>query len=112
MSTKYIVKSKKGWEVKNAKAERATKIFDNQNMAIDYAAGIKGTKTIMVQRRDGKFRKLTGWDEVRSSNDIIHPEKNFPKKKTKKGRAWLLAIPYLVLIGGGAVIGMWIGGLF
>lgn len=112
MSTKYIVRTEKGWEVKNAKAERATRIFDHQSMAIDYAAGIKGTKTIMVQNKEGKFRKLTGWDETKSSNDVMHPEKNFEKPKHKRYSKWFYVIPYVVLLGVGIVIGLWIGGVF
>lgn len=112
MATKYIVKSKKGWEVKNAKAARATRIFETQALAIDYAAGIKGTKTIMVHDHEGKFREITGWDQVNASNDVIHPEKNYPAGKKKKYSKWLYVLPYVVFVAVGAVIGMWIGGLF
>lgn len=113
MATKYIVKSKKGWEVKNAKAARATKIFDTQAHAIDYAAGIKGTKTIMVHDHEGKFREVTDWDQINASNDVIHPEKNNPaSKKRKISKWWPYVLPYVLFLAAGTVIGMWIGGLF
>ncbi|WP_211246863.1 DUF2188 domain-containing protein [Mesomycoplasma molare] len=54
---KYVVNHNEGWAVKNANAERATKIFKTQKEAIDYAKKLKETTSVMIQGKDGKFRK-------------------------------------------------------
>lgn len=54
---KYIVNHEGKWAVKNANAERITKICETQKEAIEYAKSLDNTSTIMIQGRNGKFRK-------------------------------------------------------
>ncbi|MGZ9413251.1 DUF2188 domain-containing protein [Mycoplasma sp. 480] len=54
---KYVVNHNGDWAVKNANAERATKIFKTQKEAIEYAKQLKETTAVMIQGKDGKFRK-------------------------------------------------------
>lgn len=54
---KYVVNHNGAWAVKNAHAERVTKTFATQKEAIDYARKLKETTSVMIQGRDGKFRK-------------------------------------------------------
>lgn len=59
---KYVVHHNGSWAVKNAKADRVTKIFKTQKEAIRYASSLESTSTIMVQSRTGSFRSLSKWD--------------------------------------------------
>ncbi|AAT27645.1 DUF2188 domain-containing protein [[Mycoplasma] mobile] len=54
---KYVVNHDGKWAVKNANAEKVTKVCDTQKEAIDYAKSLDNTSAIMIQGRDGKFRK-------------------------------------------------------
>jgi len=49
------------WQVKAAGAEKALKLFDTQQQAIDYAKKVAGNQeaNIMIHKKDGSFRKLT-----------------------------------------------------
>ncbi len=67
MSVKYVTRraEDKKWCVKNAKASKATRVFSTQKEAIQYAGSLKSTTSIMVQSKEGKFRKVSTWDGVK-----------------------------------------------
>ena len=81
MSIKYIVRRAEDqkWCVKNAKAGKPTGIFETQKAAIDYAESLKSTSGILIQSKDGKFRKVSSWDVAYHAA----PSKS-AAKKTKK----------------------------
>lgn len=54
---KYVVNHNGQWAVKNAKAQRVTKVFATQKEAIEYAKSLKETTTVMIQSTKGSFRK-------------------------------------------------------
>ena len=47
------------WQVKGAKAERASKLFNTQKEAIDYAKNVAGNQegNIVIHKTDGKNKK-------------------------------------------------------
>lgn len=57
MPVRYIVNHEYGWAVKNANGKRAIKTFRTQEEAIKYAKQLNDTTGIVVQSRDGSFRK-------------------------------------------------------
>lgn len=52
-----------GWAVTKPNAERASAVFDTQAEAIERAQELAGNGTIHIQGRQGKFRKLTVFEE-------------------------------------------------
>ncbi|MBN3535058.1 DUF2188 domain-containing protein [Mycoplasma procyoni] len=54
---KYVVNHNGEWAVKNANADKVTKTFKTQKEAIDYARSLKNTTSVMIQNKEGKFRK-------------------------------------------------------
>jgi hypothetical protein len=52
-----------GWAVSKPKAERASGVFDTQAEAIERAQELAGKGTIHIQGRNGKFRKITTFEE-------------------------------------------------
>ncbi len=90
MSVKYVTRraEDKKWCVKNANASKATRVFDTQKEAIQYAGSLKSTTAIMVQSKEGKFRKVSTWDGVNKNKEAkpTTAKKAMPAKKatTKK----------------------------
>ncbi len=82
MSVKYVTRraEDKKWCVKNAKASKATRVFSTQKEAIQYAGSLKSTTSIMVQSKEGKFRKVSTWDGVKTSKEEV--KKPVTKKET------------------------------
>ncbi|WP_246004287.1 DUF2188 domain-containing protein [Mycoplasma todarodis] len=91
MSVKYVTRraEDKKWCVKNAKASKATRVFNTQKEAIQYAASLKSTTSIMVQSKEGKFRKHSTWDGVKKSETTKKPaaKKATPAKKPAAKKA-------------------------
>ena len=58
MAVRYIVNHEKGWAVKNANAKRAIKTFKTQEEAIKFAKTLKDNTGLILQSRDGSFRKI------------------------------------------------------
>ena len=52
-----------GWAVSKPKAERSSGVFDTQAEAIERALELSGGGTVHIQGRNGKFRKLTPFEE-------------------------------------------------
>ncbi|MCR8613327.1 MAG: DUF2188 domain-containing protein [Mycoplasma sp.] len=59
---KYIVNHESKWAVKNGKDTRPTKILDTQKEAIHYATSLNNATSILVQSKNGTFRKISKWD--------------------------------------------------
>ncbi|WP_412031394.1 DUF2188 domain-containing protein [Metamycoplasma buccale] len=57
MSVRYVVNHESGWAVKNPKGKRAVKTFKTQKEAIDYAKSLSDTTSVIVQSKEGSFRK-------------------------------------------------------
>ena len=60
MPERYVVNHEHGWAVKNKNGKRALKTFRTQKEAIDYANSLKNTTGVLVQSKEGSFRK-NGW---------------------------------------------------
>lgn len=58
MAVRYIVNHEKGWAVKNANAKRTIKTFKTQEEAIKFAKTLKDNTGLILQSRDGSFRKI------------------------------------------------------
>ncbi len=86
MAVKYITRraEDKKWCVKNAKAAKVTRTFNTQKEAIEYAQKLKSTTSIMVQSREGKFRKISKWDGIKVSQIKSTTKKSIAKSTTKK----------------------------
>ena len=68
---RYVVKNHKEWKVVNAGYKRSIKNFPTQAAAIEFARGLLGTTSLMVQGRDNKFirhynEKQTDGEEILS----------------------------------------------
>ncbi|TCG11799.1 DUF2188 domain-containing protein [Mycoplasma marinum] len=88
MAVKYITRriEDKKWCVKNAKAEKATRVFKTQKEAIDYAKTLKSTTSIMIQGRDGKFRKASAWNTIKKAPVATTKSTTSTKKTTKPNK--------------------------
>src|SRR5580704_6324619 len=54
-----------GWAVSKPNAERASGLFDTQAEAIERAQELAGNGTIHIQGKNGRFRKITLFEEDR-----------------------------------------------
>lgn len=59
----FVKIHEQGWAVSKPNAERASGVFETQAEAIERAQELAGNGTIHVQGRNGKFRKLTAFEE-------------------------------------------------
>lgn len=59
MASIYVTVRDSGWAVMREKAGRATKVHDTQKEAIAHARELAKDEdlTVMIQGKDGKFRK-------------------------------------------------------
>ncbi|ACF07251.1 Uncharacterised protein [Metamycoplasma arthritidis] len=57
MPVRYVVNHENGWAVKNPKGKRALKTFKTQKEAMDYAKSLSDTTSVLVQSKEGSFRK-------------------------------------------------------
>lgn len=73
------------WQVKGAKAERASKLFNTQKEAIDYAKNVAGNQegNIVIHKTDGKIRKQD-YSKKSEEQTSAAKETKTPVKETKK----------------------------
>ena len=62
-NTVYVVQHDDEWAVKKPNAERASGVFPTQIEAIERAKELAGRGTIHIKGRDGKWRKITPFEE-------------------------------------------------
>ncbi len=59
----FVKRHDRGWAVSKPNAERASGVFDTQAEAVRRAREIAGGGPVHIQRRHGKFRTETPFDE-------------------------------------------------
>lgn len=57
ISRTHIIKRKDGWAVKRQGSSKASKVYTNQEDAVQGAKNMKSTSEIVVHKRDGSIRK-------------------------------------------------------
>ncbi|AZG68819.1 DUF2188 domain-containing protein [Mycoplasma struthionis] len=57
MPVRYVVNHPDGWAVKNPKGKKALRVVKTQKEAIDYAKSLSDTTSVIVQSKEGSFRK-------------------------------------------------------
>lgn len=71
MANQHVVPNNGQWQVKRQGSEKATKNFETQKQAIDYARSIavKQQSELVIHRRDGRIR-----DKDSYGNDPCPPK--------------------------------------
>ena len=71
MANQHVVPNNGQWQVKRQRAEKATKNFETQKQAIDYARSIaiKQRSELVIHGRDGRIR-----DKDSYGNDPCPPK--------------------------------------
>ncbi|TCG10697.1 DUF2188 domain-containing protein [Mycoplasma todarodis] len=67
---RYVVNRKDGWALVNANYKRSIKKFNTQIEAIEHAYKMADTHALIIQGKDGKFRKMSEWDQTNTEIDI------------------------------------------
>ena len=83
MATQHVTKKGDKWQVKGAGNDKATKLFDTQKEALEYAKTIAGNKdaTVMIHGKDGKIRGSAGGEKKAK---VITAKSLKKKEKTVK----------------------------
>jgi hypothetical protein len=61
----HVVPSDDGWKVKRAEASRATRVFESQKEAIDYARkiAIKQQSELSIHSKNGQIREKNSYEK-------------------------------------------------